>query len=46
MRHKIANRKLNRNSKHHKAMFKNMHNSLINHEQIKTNLHKAKELKP
>ena len=46
MRHKIANRKLNRTSEHRKALFKNMLNSLIKYEQITTTLPKAKELKP
>jgi len=46
MRHKLAYRKLNRTSEHRKALFKNMLNSLIKHEQIKTTLPKAKELKP
>ena len=46
MRHKFANRKLNRTSEHRKALFKNMLNSLINYEQISTTLPKAKELKP
>jgi len=46
MRHKIAYRKLNRTSEHRKALFKNMLNSLIKYEQIKTTLPKAKELKP
>lgn len=46
MRHKIANRKLNRTSEHRKALFKNMLNSLIKYEQIFTTLPKAKELKP
>lgn len=46
MRHKFAHRKLNRTSEHRKALFKNMLNSLIKHEQIKTTLPKAKELKP
>ena len=46
MRHKIGYRKLNRNSEHRKALFKNMLNSLIKYEQIKTTLPKAKELKP
>jgi len=46
MRHKLAHRKLNRTSEHRKALFKNMLNSLIKHEQIKTTLPKAKELKP
>lgn len=46
MRHKLAHRKLNRTTEHRKALFKNMLNSLIKHEQIKTTLPKAKELKP
>jgi len=46
MRHKIGYRKLNRNSEHRKALFKNMLNSLIKYEQITTTLPKAKELKP
>jgi len=46
MRHKHAHRKLNRTAEHRKALFKNMLNSLIKHEQIKTTLPKAKELKP
>jgi len=46
VRHKFAHRKLNRTSEHRKAMFKNMLNSLIKYEQIKTTLPKAKELKP
>ena len=46
MRHKLAYRKLNRTSEHRKALFKNMLNSLIKYEQIKTTLPKAKELKP
>ena len=46
MRHKIGHRKLNRTSEHRKALFKNMLNSLIKYEQIKTTLPKAKELKP
>ena len=46
MRHKFANRKLNRTSEHRKALFKNMLNSLIKYEQIVTTLPKAKELKP
>ena len=45
MRHKLANRKLNRTSEHRKALFKNMLNSLIKYEQITTTLPKAKELK-
>ena len=46
MRHKFAYRKLNRTSEHRKALFKNMLNSLIKYEQIKTTLPKAKFLKP
>ena len=46
MRHRIANRKLNRTSTHRKAMFANMAASLIKHEQIHTTLAKAKELRP
>lgn len=45
MRHRIAGRKLNRTSSHRKAMFANMANSLFIHEQIKTTLPKAKELR-
>ena len=46
MRHNISGRKLNRTSSHRKAMFSNMVCSLIEHEQIKTTLPKAKELRP
>ena len=46
MRHKFANRNLNRTSEHRKALFKNMLNSSIKYEQITTTLPKAKELKP
>ena len=46
MRHRESGRKLNRNSSHRKAMFRNMAASLIEHEIIKTTLPKAKELKP
>ena len=46
MRHNLANKKLNRNSEHRKALLKNMLNSLIKYEQIKTTLPKAKFLKP
>ncbi len=45
MRHKIAGRKLNRTSTHRMAMFANMAISLVTHEQIKTTLPKAKELR-
>ncbi|RPG12824.1 MAG: 50S ribosomal protein L17 [Pelagibacteraceae bacterium TMED232] len=46
MRHGIAHKKLNRTSEHRKALLKNMLNSLIKYEQIKTTLPKAKFLKP
>ena len=46
MRHGFVNRKLNRTSEHRKALLKNMLNSLIKYEQIKTTLPKAKFLKP
>jgi len=46
MRHGNGPRKLNRTAEHRKAMFSNMACSLIEHEQIKTTLPKAKELKP
>jgi large subunit ribosomal protein L17 len=45
MRHGNGPRKLNRTAEHRKAMFANMACSLIEHEQIKTTLPKAKELK-
>jgi large subunit ribosomal protein L17 len=45
MRHLKSGRKLNRNSSHRKAMFKNMAGSLVKHEVIKTTLPKAKELR-
>ncbi len=45
MRHKKAGRRLNRNASHRKAMFSNMAASLFLHEQIKTTLPKAKELR-
>lgn len=45
MRHGHGYRKLNRTHEHRKAMFANMVCSLIEHEQIKTTLPKAKELK-
>ena len=46
MRHGIVNKKLNRTSEHRKALLKNMLNSLIKYEQIKTTLPKAKFLRP
>jgi large subunit ribosomal protein L17 len=45
MRHRHGLRKLNRTSSHRQAMFRNMCNSLIRHEAIKTTLPKAKELR-
>lgn len=45
MRHLKSGRKLNRNSSHRKAMFRNMAASLFKHEVIKTTLPKAKELR-
>ena len=45
MRHKYSGRKLNRTSSHRTSMFKNMMTSLIVHEEIKTTVPKAKELR-
>ena len=45
MRHRKSGRKLNRNSSHRKAMFRNMSASLFEHEMIQTTLAKAKELR-
>ena len=45
MRHGSGYRRLNRTHEHRKAMFANLAGSLIEHEQIKTTLPKAKELK-
>ena len=45
MRHRNGLRKLNRTSAHRQAMLRNMCNSLITHEAIKTTLPKAKELR-
>jgi len=45
MRHRQSNRKLNRTTSHRLAMFRNMSNSLLKHEIIKTTLPKAKELR-
>jgi large subunit ribosomal protein L17 len=45
MRHGLGLRKLNRTSSHRLAMLRNMMNSLIEHEAIKTTLPKAKELR-
>ncbi|MBT2186709.1 50S ribosomal protein L17 [Sphingobium nicotianae] len=46
MRHRYGGRKLQRTSGHRTAMFRNMAASLIKHEQIKTTVPKAKELRP
>ena len=46
MRHGSGRRKLNRTAEHRQAMLANMACSLIEHEQIKTTLPKAKELRP
>src|SRR5689334_5275443 len=45
MRHRYSNRKLNRTTSHRLAMLRNMANSLLHHEVIKTTLPKAKELR-
>ena len=45
MRHRKSGRQLNRNSSHRQAMFRNMVNSLVESELIKTTLPKAKELR-
>lgn len=45
MRHRLGLRKLNRTSAHREAMLRNMTNSLLRHEFIKTTLPKAKELR-
>jgi large subunit ribosomal protein L17 len=46
MIHKHGGRKLNRTSSHRKALFRNMAAALLKHEQIKTTLPKARELRP
>ena len=46
MRHGISQRKLSRKSGHRKALFRNMADALVKHEQIQTTLPKAKELRP
>ena len=46
MKHNISHRKLNRTTSHRKALLMNLSNALIKHEQIKTTLAKAKELRP
>jgi large subunit ribosomal protein L17 len=45
MRHRNSGRKLNRNSSHRRAMYRNMAVSLVQHEIIRTTLPKAKELR-
>ncbi len=46
MKHGIKGRKLNRTSSHRKSLFMNLSNALLQHEQIKTTLPKAKDLRP
>ena len=46
MRHRRSGRKLNRTSAHRKSMFANMAAAVLKHEQIKTTVPKAKELRP
>ena len=46
MRHGMRTRTLNKDTAHRRAMFANLANALIKHEQIKTTLPKAKELSP
>ena len=46
MKHRIKGKKLNRTSSHRKALFKNMAQAIIKHEQIITTLPKAKTMKP
>src|SRR3546814_9186691 len=46
MRHGMHGRKLNRTSSHRRALFANLASALIKHEQIKTTLPKAKDLRP
>lgn len=46
MRHRKSGRKLNRTASHRKALFMNMAQALLKHEQITTTLPKAKELRP
>ncbi len=45
MRHRKSGRKLGRNSSHRKAMYRNLAASLLTHEQIRTTVPKAKELR-
>ncbi|MCE3231133.1 MAG: ribosomal protein [Alphaproteobacteria bacterium] len=46
MRHGLSGRKLNRTSAHRKALFANLAQALVEHEQITTTLPKAKDLRP
>ncbi len=46
MRHGMSGRKLNRPTDHRKALFKNLEIALLKHEQIRTTLPKAKDLRP
>jgi large subunit ribosomal protein L17 len=46
MRHGLSGRKLNRTKSHRKALFMNLAQALVKHEQIKTTLPKAKDLRP
>ena len=46
MRHRVGGRKLQRTSSHRTALFRNQAAALIKHEQIKTTVAKAKELRP
>ena len=46
MKHRIKGARLNRTSSHRKALFKNMAQAIIKHEQIITTLPKAKTMKP
>ena len=46
MRHNVHGRKLGRTTAHRKAMFRNQLAALVEHERIRTTLHKAKELRP
>ncbi|HUK10434.1 MAG TPA: 50S ribosomal protein L17 [Stellaceae bacterium] len=46
MRHRVGGRKLGRTSSHRKAMFDNLCHALLKHEQIRTTLPKAKDLRP
>lgn len=46
MRHRNAHRKLGRTTSHRSALFRNMAAALIKHEQVKTTLPKARELRP